>query len=95
MNLDIPLAHLVMVIGGHYRRFGHQSLTRWTSDNRLYSFIHAMSLFNTSRLLNKTVLVTGASSGIGAVNPINYLSHLVRFLTTESLGDGDLVREGD
>ena len=27
-----------------------------------------MSVFNASRLLNKTVLVTGASSGIGAVS---------------------------
>jgi len=29
-----------------------------------------MSLFNTSRLLNKTVLITGASSGIGAATAI-------------------------
>lgn len=29
--------------------------------------IRAMSVFNSSRLLGKTVLITGASAGIGAV----------------------------
>jgi hypothetical protein len=54
-----------------------------------------MSLFNTSRLLNKTVLITGASSGIGAVSLICESSPSVPSLIAESLGDCDLVREGD
>lgn len=45
-------------------------------------FVRIMSLFNTSRLLNKTVLITGASSGIGAVSPRNGLSHFPAFLIT-------------
>ena len=53
-----------------------------------------MSLFNTSRLLNKTVLITGASSGIGAVSLISEPSPSVPSLIAESLGDCDLVREG-
>ena len=54
-----------------------------------------MSLFNTSRLLNKTVLITGASSGIGAVSLIITFSSAVSSLTTESSGNGDLIRKGD
>ena len=33
-----------------------------------------MSVFNTSRLLGKTVLITGASAGIGAVRLRSYLT---------------------
>jgi hypothetical protein len=76
-----------------------QPLTRLVTSvsrrNRLGPFVRTMSLFNTSRLLNKTVLITGASSGIGAVSLMSESSHLISFLTSESSGDGDLVREGD
>jgi hypothetical protein len=47
-------------------RIAHNTLTKAT-----------MSVFNSSRLLGKTVVVTGASAGIGAV------SHSEHMLSTE------------
>ena len=99
-NLVILLVDLVMVaVGLHHRygQFGYQSLTRGLGfrGNRLGPSVRTMSLFNTSRLLGKTVLITGASSGIGAVSLIRHPSRLVPFMTTEYSGDGDLVRKGD
>jgi len=46
----------------------------------LFFSITLMSVFNASRLLNKTVVVTGASSGIGAVS-ITIINPFLRSLT--------------
>jgi hypothetical protein len=54
-----------------------------------------MSLFNTSRLLNKTILITGASSGIGAVSLMITFSPALSSLKIESSGNGDFIRKGD
>ena len=36
-----------------------------------------MSIFNATRLIGKTVLVTGASSGIGAVRTIHSIMSII------------------
>ena len=99
MNLDVSLVGFAMVVVGlshRSGRLGYQILTRLPSqENRLGPVVRTMSLFNTSRLLGKTVLITGASSGIGAVSLTPRASRSAPFLTTESSGGGDLVREGD
>ncbi len=46
---------------------GNIFLARFRTDLP-YLLIITMSVFNASRLLNKTVLITGASGGIGAVS---------------------------
>lgn len=101
-NLDIFFIHLVMLVAGichHCRRSGYRSLTRLKAgefrETRLGTFTRTMSLFNSSRLLNKTVLITGASSGIGAVSPLIEASQLALFLTTGPSGNGGLIREGN
>ena len=53
-----------------------QSSSSYLALDRLLNStsIRTMSVFNTSRLLGKTVLITGASAGIGAVRLRSYLT---------------------
>jgi hypothetical protein len=62
MGLE-PLYEIVPL---RVQRAGEHILARFQADLS-YLLIITMSVFNASRLLNKTVLITGASGGIGAV----------------------------
>lgn len=45
----------------------HRTVLAWRTPFPSYTPRRTMSVFNSSRLENKVVLVTGASAGIGAV----------------------------
>lgn len=70
---DLVFRYLMLLL--QIRRcvlFHGRGFTRLFSASSYPSSCRAMSVFNATRIIGKTVLVTGASSGIGAVSRWSY-----------------------